>query len=389
VIDPADILRAKVLVVDDQEANVLLLERMLSGAGYLSVASTRDPRAVCELHRKNRYDLILLDLQMPVMDGFEVMEGLAKIENDGYLPVLVVTAQPDHKLRALRAGAKDFVSKPFDLAEVLMRVHNMLEVRLYARALEQTVHELEIGREVIRGKNDELKKLFDEVVAERKISERLALQAPPGSIAERLQARADATEDGFPDATVLVADIVGFAKMTPAVPPGGLALILDEIFTVFDGLATARGMKKIKMLGNSYMAASGIPMPAEDHAAQAADLSLDMIDALDRFNDRTASALQVRIGIATGGVVASVIGRRLFLHDLWGEAANIAIRMESHGVAGRIQVSESTRRRLGQPFLLEERGVLEVEGAGELNTWFLTGRARASQEVLSTVKRAN
>ena len=384
MIDPADILRAKILVVDDQEANVLLLERMLSGAGYVSVTSTRDPRAVCELHRKNRYDLILLDLQMPVMDGFEVMEGLGKIENDGYLPVLVVTAQPDHKLRALRAGARDFVSKPFDLAEVLMRVHNMLEVRLYARALENTVHELEIGREVIRGKNDELRKLFDQVVAERKVSERLALQAPPGSVAERLQARADATEDGFPDATVLIAEIVGFAKMTPAVPPGRLALILDELFTAFDGLAAARGMKKIKMLGHSYMAASGIPMPVLDHAAQAADVSLDMIDALDRFNERTASVLQVRIGIATGGVVASVVGRRLFVHDLWGEAVNIAIRMESHGVAGRVQVSESTRRRLGQPFLVEERGVLEVEGAGELNTWFLTGRARASHQVLST-----
>jgi len=138
VIDPADILRAKILVVDDQEANVLLLERMLSGAGYVSVTSTRDPRAVCELHRKNRYDLILLDLQMPAMDGFEVMKALAGIENDGYLPVLVVTAQPDHKLRALRAGARDFVSKPFDLAEVLMRVHNMLEVRLYARAAART-----------------------------------------------------------------------------------------------------------------------------------------------------------------------------------------------------------------------------------------------------------
>ena len=384
MIDPADILRAKVLIVDDQEANVLLLERMLSGAGYVSVTSTRDPRAVCELHRKNRYDLILLDLQMPAMDGFEVMKALAGIENDGYLPVLVVTAQPDHKLRALRAGARDFVSKPFDLAEVLMRVHNMLEVRLYARALENTVHELEIGREVIRGKNDELRKLFDQVVAERKVSERLALQAPPGSVAERLQARADATEDGFPDATVLIAEIVGFAKMTPAVPPGRLALILDEIFTVFDGLAAARGMKKIKMLGNSYMAASGIPMQVLDHAAQAADVSLDMIDALDRFNERTASVLQVRIGIATGGVVASVVGRRLFVHDLWGEAVNIAIRMESHGVAGRVQVSESTRRRLGQPFLVEERGVLEVEGAGELNTWFLTGRARASHQVLST-----
>src|SRR5437016_5739058 len=98
---------------------------MLTDAGYLSVASTMDPRQVCGLHRKNRYNLILLDLQMPGLDGFQVMEGLKEVETDGYLPVLVITAQPSHKLHALEAGAKDFVSKPFDLAEVLMRVHNI------------------------------------------------------------------------------------------------------------------------------------------------------------------------------------------------------------------------------------------------------------------------
>src|SRR3954451_13419052 len=124
MLSPSAILNGKILIVDDQEPNVLLLAQMLRGAGYASIASTMQPRAVCELHRKNRYDLILLDLQMPGMDGFEVMEGLQEIEKDGYLAVLVVTAQPDHKLRALRAGAKDFVSKPFDLAEVLTRVHN-------------------------------------------------------------------------------------------------------------------------------------------------------------------------------------------------------------------------------------------------------------------------
>jgi len=378
VVDTADILKAKVLIVDDQEANVLLLERMLSGAGYVSVASTLDPRAVCELHRKNRYDLILLDLQMPVMDGFEVMERLKEIEKDGYLPVLVVTAQPDHKLRALRAGAKDFVSKPFDLAEVLTRVHNMLEVRLYAKALEQTVQELEASRELIRGKNDELKKLFDQVVAERKISERLALHVPPDSIAKRLQARPDMTADSFADVTVLIADVVGFTKLTPALSPDRLALILDEIFTLFDALADERGLKKIKTLGNSYMAASGVPVPSVDHAARAAHMSLDMIEALDRFNERTASTLQVRIGIDTGRVVAGVIGRRLFLYDVWGDTVNTASRMESHGVAGRVQVSESTWRRLGEPFLLEARGALEVEGKGELKTWFLAGRNSAS-----------
>jgi diguanylate cyclase (GGDEF)-like protein len=130
----SDILRGKVLIVDDQEVNVLLLDRTLRGAGYVSVTSTMDPGEVCELHRKNRYDLILLDIEMPGTDGFQVMEGLMEIESEGYLPVLAVTAQPAHKLRALQGGAKDFITKPFDLNEVLMRVHNMLEVRLLHEA---------------------------------------------------------------------------------------------------------------------------------------------------------------------------------------------------------------------------------------------------------------
>jgi signal transduction histidine kinase len=149
MISASDILNARILVVDDREANVLLIERILSSGGYTCVTSTMDPREVCHLHRSNRYDLIVLDLLMPGMDGFQVMEGLKEIENASYLPVLVITAQPDHKLRALKAGAKDFISKPIDMAEVLTRVHNMLEVRLLhveardnSRVLEQTVERL-------------------------------------------------------------------------------------------------------------------------------------------------------------------------------------------------------------------------------------------------------
>ena len=125
-----DILKAGILIVDDQEANVQLLEQMLRGAGYTSVTWTMNPQAVCALHVENHYDLILLDLEMPGMDGFQVMEGLKGVDTEGYLPVLAVTVEPAHKLRALKSGAKDFVSKPFDMAEVLMRVRNMLEVRL-------------------------------------------------------------------------------------------------------------------------------------------------------------------------------------------------------------------------------------------------------------------
>src|SRR6202521_692680 len=167
-----DILNARILVVDDQEVNVRLLEGMLRIAGYTSVESTTDPNQVCELHRKNRYCLILLDLQMPGMDGFQVMEGLKEIEEDGYLPVLVITAQPDHKLRALEAGAKDFVGKPFDMAELRARVHNILEVRLlhlesknYGKVLEETVRELEASREVIRLKSLEERKKSEQELA--------------------------------------------------------------------------------------------------------------------------------------------------------------------------------------------------------------------------------
>jgi two-component system cell cycle response regulator len=141
-----DILNASILIVDDQESNVTLLEQLLSTTGYTRVASTMNPQEVCELHRKNGYDLILLDLQMPGMDGFHVMAGLKKNESDSYLPVIVLTAQPAHRLRALQAGAKDFISKPFDLIEAKTRIHNMLEVRLlykqietYNKVLEQKV----------------------------------------------------------------------------------------------------------------------------------------------------------------------------------------------------------------------------------------------------------
>jgi PAS domain S-box-containing protein len=148
MINATDIFNANILIVDDQESNIRLLEQMLSEAGYSRITSTLNSQEVCELYSKNRYDLILLDLQMPGMDGFEVMEALKTVEVGGYLPVLVLTAQPGHKLRALQMGAKDFISKPFDLVEVKTRIYNMLEVRLlykqianHNKLLEQTVLE--------------------------------------------------------------------------------------------------------------------------------------------------------------------------------------------------------------------------------------------------------
>jgi diguanylate cyclase (GGDEF)-like protein len=182
----SDLLNASILIVDDKEANVLLLERMLRGAGYVALSSTMDPHTVCDLHRENRYDLILLDLQMPAMDGFQVLEGLKQIEEDGYLPVMVITAQPQHKLRALQFGAKDFISKPFELPEVLMRISNMLEVRLlhreakrHSQVLEQTVQKLRETESGLRTTEAELSKeksaLDDYVIQLQQANEHLVV----------------------------------------------------------------------------------------------------------------------------------------------------------------------------------------------------------------------
>ncbi len=358
MINASDILKAKLLIVDDQAANVLLLERLLRSAGYLSITSTQNPHEVCELHRKNHYDLILLDLQMPDLNGFQVMEGLKEIETEGYLPVLVITAQPDEKLRALKAGAKDFVSKPFDLAEVLARVQNLLEVRLL---------------------HSETKKLYKQVVAEQKVSERLLHNVLPQAIAERLKGRPEVMADNFsdiiadtyPDVTVLFADIVGFTKFSEGVSAAVLISVLNDIFIRFDNIADHWGLEKIKTIGDSYMAAAGLPIPVPNHAERAANMALDMLEVMDRFNEQSDYQLNIRIGMSTGAAVAGVIGKRKFLYDLWGDVVNTASRMESHGVAGRIQITDSTRLQLGELFLLEKRGAIEVKGKGEMNTWFL------------------
>ncbi len=162
MISSADILNGGILIVDDREANVALLERMLRGAGYVSITSTRNPHEVCELHRKNRYDLILLDLQMPGIDGFQVMESLKEIETNGYLSVLVITAQPGHKLRALQSGARDFISKPFDLIEVQTRIHNMLEMRLLQKEMQRhnDVLELRVQERTVELRESHLETIF-------------------------------------------------------------------------------------------------------------------------------------------------------------------------------------------------------------------------------------
>jgi class 3 adenylate cyclase len=207
---------------------------------------------------------------------------------------------------------------------------------------------------------------------ERQRSERLLLNTLPAAIAQRLKDHPDeAIAERHAEVSVLFCDIVGFTRLSERLPPEELVALLNRVFTAFDDLADAHGVEKIKTIGDAYMVAAGLPEARTDHAAVLADLALGMVAAVHALRDETGAALDVRIGIHSGAVVAGVIGRRKFAYDLWGDVVNTAARMESHGVPGAVQVTEATARLLGDAYALAPRGELEIKGKGAMPVYLL------------------
>ena len=209
---------------------------------------------------------------------------------------------------------------------------------------------------------------------EKNKSERLLLNILPKPIADQLKQFEGSLAQQFPEATILFADIVGFTPLAAQMRPLELLNLLNQIFSVFDQLAEKHGVEKIKTIGDAYMVAGGLPIPTDNHAEAIAQMALDMQQAIQQFQVKQDKSFQIRIGINTGPVVAGVIGIKKFSYDLWGDAVNIASRMESSGVPGRIQVTAATKERLQDNFLFEERGAIEVKGKGKMITYWLIGK---------------
>jgi adenylate cyclase len=296
-IAPKEIYDARILIVDDKASNVELLQTILETAGYTSVTATQFSTEVCGLHQTRPYDLILLDLQMPGMNLFQVMENLKQVETPRYLPVLVITAQAEHRLRALEAGVKDFISKPFEVAEVLSRVYNMLEMRLL---------------------QFETKELREQLASEHKISERLLFKLLPESIVECLQEHSEVSSiasgerisDTHAELTLLFADIVEFSNFSKGASAQVLRGVLRAISEHFESIA-ARGFDRSESLGDAYLAALRLPGPIVDHTIRAAEMALDLSESLARYNRHSRHKLRVQIGL-----VAHVKGRSKALYDL-------------------------------------------------------------------------
>jgi adenylate cyclase len=336
-----------VLVVDDDEHNRILLRDPLEARGY-EVEEAENGVQALEKTAARPPDVILLDLMMPKMDGFEVCRRLRKNAKTTHIPILMITALSERKerLMGIKAGANDFLNKPIDIQDVILRVGNAV----YA------------------------KHLHDQLQAEQRRSEQLLLNILPRRIAERMKKGETNIADSHADATVLLADLVGFTSLSAHIDPWQVVQLLNEIFSTFDILVEQGGLEKIKTIGDGYMVASGISTLRSDHAEAVADLAINLHNEIGRFNDQYDTSIRLRIGISTGPVVAGVIGRKKFAYDVWGETVNVACRLESTGEAGKIQISESTYERLKEKYQCEKRPSVGVNGQHDLPAYWLESR---------------
>lgn len=333
------------LIVDDEEQNRLLLRDPLEAHGYEIIEAENGEEAL-QAVSSHQPDVILLDVMMPGLDGFEVCRKLKSNIETAAIPVLMVTALSERKERMMgvAAGANDFLNKPVDIQDVTLRVRNAVSS----------------------------KRLFDQLQAEKQRSEELLLNILPRPIAERMRNGEETIADSFPEVTVLVADLVGFGILSAHLPPEQVVYLLNEIFSAFDSLVERHGLEKIKTVGDAYIVAAGIPCPRPDHAEAMAKLAIQMQTEIQHFNKQYETAIQIRIGISTGPVVAGVIGRKKFAYDLWGEAIDLAGRLESLGEPGSIQVSESSYEQLKGKFRFASNTTFEIPGGKALNAYTIS-----------------
>lgn len=338
-----------------------LMVNLLRALGYQQVTEAADGQAALDLLKERDFDLLLLDIEMPRMDGFGVLQEIKRNPFQNSLPVIVTSGLDELNavVRCIELGAEDFLPKPVNSVLLRARVGASIE-RKQMRDLERLLH-LELQQEK------------QNLEREQEKSERLLLNILPREIAGRLKQGEQTIAERHDNVTVLFADLVNFTPLASCTDPVELFSLLNNLFSRFDRLTDLHGLEKIKTIGDCYMAVSGIPVPRPDHAVAAARMGLAMLAAVADLNHSLGTSLSLRIGLNSGPAVAGVIGRKKFTYDLWGPAVNLASRMESSGEAGRIHLSAATGELLQGKFELTDRGPVCCKGLGEIHTCWLDG----------------
>jgi class 3 adenylate cyclase len=260
-------------------------------------------------------------------------------------------------------------------ATVLERRQAEAELKQANQDLQLMAAQLQISNLALEKANEDLEQRVKDRTAalqvEQQKAEELLLNILPLSIADRLKQQQNPIADGFEDVTIMFADIVNFTDLSSQVSPQELVGLLNQIFSTFDRLSEQYQVEKIKTIGDAYMVVGGLPDPNPNHAEVIADMALAMQAAIKTFISQDGRRFRIRIGINTGPIVAGVIGTKKFIYDLWGDAVNVASRMESHGEPGQIQVSAATYEHLRLRYVLEERGIIPIKGRGTMKTYWL------------------
>ena len=336
-----------ILIVDDNPTNRDLLSRMLERENYQSTQAANGQEALTLLQKEN-FDAMLLDIMMPVMDGYQVLETIRQDENLRYLPVIVISAVDDIQsiIRCIQMGAEDYLFKPFNKTMLKARLEASLEKKYY----------------------------FDQLQIEREKSEQLLLNILPKPIAQRLKQGEETIADNHADVSVMFADLVNFTPLAAHITPDELIVMLNKIFSEFDSLCEQHALEKIKTIGDSYIAVGNLLVVNKNHHQAIAQMALNMSAVLEKYNQENNGELAIRIGLHCGPVVAGVLGKQKFFYDLWGETVNTASRLESHSETGRVHVSQDFFERTQDNFHYEVRGEVEMKGLKTAITYFLQGK---------------
>jgi class 3 adenylate cyclase len=335
---------SKVLIVDDEPIARESLEALLAGEAYDLYFAGSGAEGLAKATAV-RPDAVLLDVMMPGMDGFETIKALKADPATADIPVIFISAlgQIEDKVRGFQSGAVDYVSKPFQKEEVLARVGTHMKLRQAQRAIE----------------------------AEAERSDRLLHNILPRSVALALKNDGCSPPQLFPDVTVLFSDLVGFTERSAKLDPQVLINELNALFTGFDAVMSLHGCERIKTIGDAYLAVCGMPELHVDHAHRMARAALDMRDFLAERNKAAGLVWEMRIGMASGPVVAGIVGKNKYIYDVFGDTVNIASRMEGLSEPMRINLSETSWRLVQDQFRTTPRDSAEVKGKGLMKMAFL------------------
>ena len=346
---------AALLVVDDNDDNLYTLTRRLERDGYTNLTTATNGREALDFLQSKRFDLVLLDMMMPGMNGDEVLQTIKDNPDTRDIPVVMISAEidPEKITRCIELGADDYLPKPFNPA--------ILRARVSAALRRGSLRELE-------------HEYLARIEQDKRRSESLLQHVLPPEIATRLRNGADGIADYFDQATIIFADVVGFGRITASMKPYEIVGCLNRLFGEFDKVSEDVGVEKIKTIGDNYMTAVGVPTPRPGHARVAVKLALELVAAAERLRLQLPVPFPIRVGVHTGPVMAGIIGTRRYAYDVWGDTVNIASRVEGASKAGCVLVSSATAEAAAGDYQFDGPHKIETKEQRVIDTFFASRR---------------